>query len=150
MTTIPFIKHQSQDLRLPPVYVTYVTLQRTWTLVDTYRLTLPIDERNAVAFEIPMGFDFDLASIPRFIWPLISSFELSLVAPLIHDYCYQYKGVAAHHVWLTDGVPAQNMFDDITRAEADKLFLNLMIREGVPKWKAKSAYSAVRLFASRW
>lgn len=144
-TTIPFIKHQPLDLRLPPVYVTYITIQRVWTLVDPYHITLPVTDGVNLSFEIPMGFDFDLASIPRFIWPLISSFELSLVAPLIHDYFYQYQGQAVFHY---QGDPIVR--PPVTRATADKMFLDLMIREGVPNWKARAAYSAVRLFATRW
>jgi len=147
--SIPFIKHQSQDLSLPPVYVTYITSKKTWTLVDNYRITLPIDDYNEIKFEIPMGFDFDLASIPRLIWPLISSFELSLVAPLIHDYCYQYQGSPVYHIKLVRGIE-EKTYNYISRAEADKIFFDLMIREKVPRWKANSSYTAVRLFATRW
>jgi hypothetical protein len=42
--------------------------------------------------QIPAGFVFDLASVPRVLWWLIAPFELSIVAPLIHDWLYRVEG----------------------------------------------------------
>lgn len=131
---------------LPPVYVTYDTRRKVWVLMFEYVVTVDVNEDLSVEFKIPQNFEFDLASIPRIIWPLIGSFELSLVAPLIHDYLYQFRGEPEHHRFaaLSPYKPA------LTRAEADKIFLDLMLAEKVAPWKAKAAYRAVRLFAPRW
>ncbi len=101
------------------------------------------DEFDDFRFEvtIPKDFEFDLASIPRFFWRFVAPFELSIAAPLIHDYLYRYQGK----------IPSKYISDDhiFTRKQADKIFLHLMIDEGVPNWKAKIAYRAVRIFGRR-
>ena len=136
---------------LPSVYVTYDTRRKVWVLMFDYKLSLPVDHRERIDVTIPAGFEFDLASIPRPIWPLIGSFELSLVAPLIHDYFYQYTGRPVYHRRVLDSLPVPaGAWHDVTRAEADQIFLDLMLREGVTPWKARAAYHAVRLFAPRW
>lgn len=130
---------------LPPVYVTYDTRRKVWVLMFEYTIVINI-RTEPIEFRIPQNFEFDLASIPRWIWPLIGSFELSLVAPLIHDYLYQWRGQPLYHQYakLAPVAPV------LTRAEADEIFLDLMIAEKVASWKAKAAYRAVRLFATRW
>lgn len=134
---------------LPPVYVTYDTRRKVWVLMFEYTIVIdrPIPSPFKIEFKIPAKFEFDLASIPRIIWPLIGSFELSLVAPLIHDYLYQFRGEPEHHDYENRGLPRK---PSLTRAEADQIFLDLMLAEKVTPWKAKAAYRAVRLFAPRW
>jgi hypothetical protein len=137
--------------KLPSVYVTYDTRRKVWVLMFDYKLSLPVDHRERIDVTIPAGFEFDLASIPRPIWPLIGSFELSLVAPLIHDYFYHYTGRPVYHRRALDGQPVpRGVWHEVSRAEADRIFLDLMLREGVTPWKARAAYHAVRLFAPRW
>jgi hypothetical protein len=85
---------------------------------------------------IPAGFYFDLASIPRPLWWLMAPFELSLAAPLLHDFLYRYKGNPPNGAV----VPRRTY----TRAEADALFKDVMHREGVSRWRRTLAYAAVR------
>ena len=88
--------------------------------------------------KIPAGFEFDLASIPRPLWNVGAPFELSLTAPLIHDYLYRHGG------WLRNG-------RWYTRKETDDLFNEIMKDEGVAAWRRVVAYRAVRLFGgSSW
>ncbi|MCW5799949.1 MAG: hypothetical protein LZF60_340100 [Nitrospira sp.] len=92
------------------------------------------------------GFKSDLASIPRLFWAIIASFELSLVAPIMHDLIYRGGGT----VILPDGevTPAGRLF---SRRDADDLFLELMTRSNVAYWKRNVAYLAVRAFGqSSW
>ncbi len=92
------------------------------------------------------GFKTDLASIPRLLWAFIASFELSLVAPIVHDLIYSSTG----KVVLPDGEvsAADKIF---AREEADDLFLELMARAKVAYWKRNIAYLAVRGFGgSSW
>jgi hypothetical protein len=77
---------------------------------------------------IPKGFRSDLASIPRCLWWLIAPFELSIQAPLLHDYLYK-RG-------------------RLRRRVVDRVFLGLMESEGVPRWRRNAAYLAVRLFGA--
>jgi hypothetical protein len=82
------------------------------------------------------GYEFDLASVPRPVWPIIAPFELSILAPLFHDLIYEFKG----------NLPAESVtpFRTFSRQDADDLFLRLMILERVPRWKRALAYTAVR------
>ena len=92
------------------------------------------------------GFQSDLASIPRLFWAIIASFELSLVAPIMHDLIYRSGGL----VILPEGevTPAGRVFN---RKEADDLFLELMTRSKIAYWKRNVAYLAVRAFGqSSW
>ena len=151
MKSLRVTKHQPLDPKLPSVYITYLVGIKSWVLADTYKVTLRLDDRESIEVEIPEGFEFDLASIPRPIWPLIGSFELSLVAPLVHDYFYQYSGQPVYHRRTLDGIfVPDGEWHDVSRVEADQIFLSLMLREGVTSWKAHAAYRAVRLFAPRW
>ncbi len=78
--------------------------------------------------EVPAGFQFDLSSIPRVFWTFGAPFELSIVAPLIHDYIYRRGGNLP-----PGGITPPRV---ITRKEADSLFLHIMAKERVPRWEA--------------
>jgi len=124
---------------LPPVHVTYLVRKKIWILTEDYLLSVAHGGR-IFEFNIRAGFKFDLASIPRVLWAIISSFELSLPAPLIHDQAYRFRGRPVFHT------PKVTM----SRKDADQIFLKLMQRAQVSGWKARAAYHAVRLFAPRW
>lgn len=47
-----------------------------WKLAAEYSI-----ESKGKKFVIPEGFTFNLASIPRILWPIIGPMELSVVAP---------------------------------------------------------------------
>ncbi len=87
---------------------------------------------------VPTDYKFDLASIPRLVWWLIAPFELSILAPLLHDYLYEHKGR------LPDG--SIDPVREYTRRDADFLFLQAMRHEGVGRWRRTLAYLAVRRF----
>jgi hypothetical protein len=129
------IRYQAEDSAYPPAWVTYIPFRKVWVLAADYRFL-----HDDLEIIIPYGFEFDLSSIPRIIWPIISSFELSIVAPLIHDYFYRYQGRPVHH----------NPFRIVSRKEADEIFLEIMRRESVPNWKSNAAFRAVRIFAPRY
>lgn len=87
---------------------------------------------------LPRWFRFDYASVPRFIRPLIQTTDLGTAGPLVHDYLYRLGG----RVWGCDGQTIR-----YTRAEADRLFLDLMASvDRVPRWRRWLAYQAVRRF----
>ena len=46
--------------------------------------TYPSDE----IITVPIGFETDFASIPRFCWPLISPIDNHAKSAVIHDFCY--------------------------------------------------------------
>ncbi len=80
--------------------------------------------RNTI--EVPRFFRTDFASIPRgFRW-LITGHDMTRKPAVVHDYLYR-NGIGC-------------------REEADRIFKRAMKEEGVPKWKRKLAYRAVRMF----
>jgi hypothetical protein len=93
---------------------------------------------STAKIEIPAGFKTDLASIPRILWSIIAPFELSLAAPIVHDYLYNHAGLATN---TSEGLIV------FTRKEADVLLYKIALREGVKQWRCNCAYYAVRLVA---
>ena len=60
---------------------------RKWKLVKKYRYKM----RDGTVLVIPKGFEFDGASIPRPLWPLLSPTGLFLIPSLFHDYAYKKR-----------------------------------------------------------
>lgn len=121
--------------QLPPPVVTFIGPGNVWRLEQPY----PYQDSDHT-ITVPEGFRFDLASVPRIFWGLISPFDLSVVAPLLHDYLYKNGG-------NPPGAIEPPMA--YTRAQADELFRRVMEVEGVATWRRNSAYLAVRAFG-RW
>jgi hypothetical protein len=121
--------------RLAPPVLTYQGGRR-WRLEADYTY----DDRST-AITVPAGFRFDLSSVPRALWSLIAPFELSIVAPLLHDFLYE-----------SGGRPPDVSIDPprtYTRAEVDRMFLRIMAEEEVARWRRWLAYAAVRTFGWR-
>jgi hypothetical protein len=89
--------------------------------------------RNKEPLTVPQGFKSDGASVPRFFWRFIfpKGDEKALRASFNHDFIYQTHPEG----W--------------TKAEADLLFFDLLIEDGVPKWRAGLAYKGVDWFGWR-
>lgn len=111
--------------------VTYRVSRGMWELDGEY-----VYHVRDVALRVPDGFAFDLASIPRPLWGIVAPFELSIVAPLLHDVLYRFEGELPKD--LLDPWRA------FSRREADRLLLEGMAAEGVPAWRLAAAYAAVR------
>lgn len=127
-----------QASSLPAPVVTYLVQERMWRLEAPY-----ICQHEVHRITVPDQFEFDLASVPRPFWWLIAPFELSIAAPLLHDFLYRYGGEPP------DGsvVPSRSY----SRREADLLFRDIMEQEGVSPWRRAAAYRAVRwLGAGAW
>lgn len=122
---------------IPPVKVTYSVERDIWELVERYCIQV-----QDVHYTIPEGYTFDLASIPRGVWTLIAPFELSLVAPLLHDFQYEHKG----ELPIGSMMPPHKM----GRKEVDKIFYEIMKMEGVSWWRRQLAYRAVRWFGGSY
>ena len=97
MRALQVSRRQPAPSPFPPVYVTYIPWRKAWRMVADYKVSY-----KGIDFHIPIDFEFDLSSVPRWLWPIVSSFELSIVAPLIHDYFYRYNGRAVHHTPIKD------------------------------------------------
>jgi hypothetical protein len=118
--------------RLPPPVLTYLR-GRHWRLEADYTY-----HDGPSAITVPAGFRFDLSSVPRAFWSVIAPFELSIVAPLLHDFLYQCGG-------RPPDVSIQPP-RSYTRAEVDRMFLEIMEAEQVALWRRALAYAASRVF----
>jgi hypothetical protein len=124
--------------RLPAPVVSYDLTRHRWRLEAPY----PYRDGESVV-TVPGGFEFDLASVPRPFWWLIAPFELSIAAPLLHDFLYHFRGQPP-----PGAVVPPATYD---RAAADRLFAEAMAAEGVPAWRRRAAYLATRaLGAPGW
>ena len=109
--------------------------QYTWRHEDQiYRIT------------VPKNFVHDFASVPRFLWALISPLDLGL-ASIFHDRIYRNGGQITtefyHRGQWNDAFGPSNAW---TREQADRLFARIMREQGVVKWRRRAAYAAVRAF----
>ena len=85
------------------------------------------------AFTAPKGFESDGVSVPRFAWATVTPKidPRSLRAGVGHDYIYRHQPPG----W--------------TREQADRMFLCLLIEDGLSVPRALAAYTAVRAFGGR-
>jgi hypothetical protein len=80
---------------------------------------------------IPSGFQWNGASIPKFLWPILGSpfAPEMMVASLVHDYLYSDEPAVRH----------------ISRKQADNIFRKLLIANGMDKETAETLYTGVRI-----
>lgn len=84
-----------------------------------------------MSFIVPMGFVTDGASIPKFFWFFIGSpFDPQFAeAAVLHDWMYSSS---SNHA--------------LNRLATDIVFKQMLLKAGVPKWKARLMYFAVACF----
>lgn len=81
---------------------------------------------------VPMGFKTDLASIPRFIRPIVNQTDYATISPaILHDW----------HYCCEPGV---------TRKEADDILYYTLKHQGMNRIKAYFFYLGVRCFGKRF
>lgn len=93
--------------------------------------TYYIGHRNSSdSVTIQQGFVTDFASIPRIFWSILPPFGKYTQAAVLHDYmCWKRKH---------------------SSRETHRVFLESMEVLGVPTWKRKIMYYAVKIFGPRW
>ena len=105
--------------------------------------TTPIDDKYWEVMEdyyyktsrgvirVPKGFRTDYASVPRIFRNIINSYGKHGRAAVVHDWLYSSKCKI-----------------NVTREEADKVFLEIMKECGVNVFKRNLMYRMVRLFGA--
>ena len=103
--------------------------------------TTPIDDKYWLVNEeyryqtskglvvVPKGFRTDYASVPRIFRNIINSYGKHGRAAVVHDWLYSNQCKI-----------------NITREEADKIFLEIMVEWNVKKYKRILMYVLVRMF----
>ena len=80
---------------------------------------------------VPKGFYWNGVSSPKIFYPLFPVWDVYASAALIHDWIYAQRGN------IETG--------QVTRREADDIFYNIMVEDGVSKLRAKAMWAFVRL-----
>ncbi len=134
MVTQPLTLENPEDHRV--FYSRDVTLKwrnclSKFEVVEPFTV-LWIDERGKTLslFTIDAGFMTDLASIPRIVQSFIPKIAHHLQPSVVHDWLYQYD-------------------QNLTRAQADLMFLEGMRDEGVGRVRRNVMYRGVRIGGAR-
>lgn len=86
---------------------------------------------DGMKITIPIDFETDLASTPRFLWSIFPPFGRWDEAAVLHDYLYSYHLLNS-------------------RAATDAAFYYAMLTCNVPKWRAYLMWLGVRAFGWRY
>lgn len=78
---------------------------------------------------VPQGFETDFASVPRLPLAFALLGDIGHPAGVVHDWLYTSC--------------------ELTRADADECLREAMVECGVPRWKARAMWLAVRLFGGK-
>ena len=94
--------------------VMWLLSTRNWVLTEDWKYN--IDDEEYVK---PAGFQFDGASIPKFLRAFFSPVGVLLMGGLVHDYAYKYKTLLKKNKKDTMG--------EITQKKADEIFRDIDI-----------------------
>ena len=83
---------------------------RNWILTDDWKYNI-----DGTEYVIPAGFQFDGASIPKFLRTFFSPVGVLLIGGLVHDYAYKYKTLLKVNKKETMGELTQKRADEIFR-----------------------------------
>jgi len=87
-------------------------------------------EINGKKYVIPAGFQFDGASIPKFLASFLSPVGVLLIGGLVHDYAYKYSALKPSNkkdsILLLDQKKADEIFRDINIEINGFYFLNYL------------------------
>lgn len=97
-----------------------------WEVLEDYTY-----ETSIGTIVVPKGFKTDYASVPKIFRNIINTYGNHGRAAVVHDWLY-----------------SKNCGINITREEADKIFLEIMKEWGVGVIKRQFMYRMVRLFGA--
>jgi hypothetical protein len=104
---------------------------RQWEIAKDWHFQV-----NGENYVIPAGFQFDGASVPKFLASWLSPVGILLMGGLIHDYVYKYTVLLKKN--------KKDTSEPMTQKQADELFRNINIEQNgihVLNW---AAYLALR------
>ena len=90
--------------------VMWLLATRNWVLTEDWKYNIDGEE-----YVIPAGFQFDGASIPKFLRSFFSPVGVLLIGGLVHDYAYKYKTLLKKNKKQTMGEIDQKRADEIFR-----------------------------------
>lgn len=113
----------------------WLTGVRQWEIVEDWHYQLGDNK-----FYVPAGFQFDGASVPKFLATFLSPVGVLLVGGLVHDYAYKYGSLQPA------GTKKQKAVEwNLDQKMADELFRDICIEVNGFKVLNYLAYWALRL-----
>ena len=109
----------------------WLTGSRQWIVAKDFTYTL-----DAVEYVIPKGFQFDGASIPKFLHTWLSPTGVLLMGGLVHDYAYKYATLKRKD---------KGTWGMMTQKDADQIFRDINIEINGFKFLNYLAYWALRI-----
>ncbi len=97
-----------------------------FTLMNDFEVAWRPQGRPRVVFTVKAGFETDLASIPSIFQAIIPVLGRHRQPAIAHDWCYCGN-------------------TDLSKKDADLMFLDAMKSVGVGWWRRRSMYLAVRV-----
>ena len=94
--------------------VMWLLSTRNWEITKDWKYNI-----DGTEYVIPAGFQFDGASIPKFLRTFFSPVGVLLIGGLVHDYAYKYKTLLESNKKKTMG--------DLTQKRADEIFRDINI-----------------------
>jgi hypothetical protein len=88
--------------------------------------------------EVRIGFECDAESTPRLLFSIVPPFGAARPAAVGHDWLYKLGGY----------YDAAGNFVRVTRLQADRVYRELLLANGMPAWRAAVRYSTLR--AAGW
>lgn len=97
-----------------------------------------VDDGRGIWFEIPVGFTFDGASVPKPLWSILDADWIDLLIPgLGHDYCYRSDAQVID-------IPTASL-RPIERDEADEVIRDMADHLGVSDADQSKIFFSVRV-----
>ena len=90
--------------------VMWLLSTRNWVLTEDWKYNI-----DSTEYVIPAGFQFDGASIPKFLRAFFSPVGVLMIGGLVHDYAYKYKTLLQKNKKDTMGELTQKRADEIFR-----------------------------------
>ena len=94
--------------------VMWLLSTRNWVLTEDWKYNT-----DGTEYVIPAGFQFDGASIPKFLRTFFSPVGVLLMGGLVHDYAYKYKTLLK--------VDKKDTMGELTQKKADEIFRDINI-----------------------
>ena len=94
--------------------IMWLTSTRNWTITKDWKYKIDGNE-----YVIPKGFQFDGASIPKFMRTFFSPVGVLLIGGLVHDYMYKYSALKS--------VQANGALLLVNQKKADQIFRDINI-----------------------
>ena len=105
--------------------VMWLLSTRNWVLIEDWKYK--IDDKEYI---IPKGFQFDGASIPKFLRTFFSPVGVLLIGGLVHDYMYKYTACKPStkkgSLLIVDQKKADQIFRDINIEVNGFYFMNYL------------------------